>query len=119
MAIEESLQREGTDASKKGKVKETTNGDSSDFTLLSPTTIQALTRENPPIQLSVPPATAAAAVKARLEVEARLQADKKGIAIATISDQSSVEHMTISTASTRPSHQAPEIPHVFDASQIC
>lgn len=109
MAIEESLQREGTDASKKGKVKETTNGDSSDFTLLSPTTIQALTRENPPIQLSVPPATAAAAVKARLEVEARLQADKKGIAIATISDQSSVEHMTISTASTRPSHQAPEI----------
>lgn len=108
VAIEESLQREGTDVSTKAKAKEAANGDSSDFTLLSPATIQALTRENPPIQLSVPPATAAAAVKARLEVEARLQADKKEIAATAISVQSPVEHTTISTASTRPGHQAPE-----------
>jgi FOG: WD40 repeat len=40
------------------------------FTLLSPHSIQALTRKNPPIQINVPPATAAAAIKAKLESEA-------------------------------------------------
>lgn len=44
-----------------------------DFTLLSPATIASIARKNPPIKLNVPPATAAAAVKARLEAEARLQ----------------------------------------------
>lgn len=42
---------------------------STDFSLLCPASIQALTRRNPPIQLTVPPAAAAAAVKARLELE--------------------------------------------------
>ena len=44
-----------------------------DFSLLSPTTLSALARPNPPIQLNVPPATAAAAIRARLEAAAKLQ----------------------------------------------
>lgn len=46
-----------------------------DFSLLSPTSIQSLTRKNPPILLTVPPAAAAAAVKARLEAEQAKQSD--------------------------------------------
>lgn len=42
-----------------------------EFSLLSPIAISAITRRNPPIQLTVPPAAAAAAVRARLEMEAR------------------------------------------------
>jgi WD40 repeat protein len=48
-----------------------------DFTLLSPATLSALARPNPPIQLNVPPATAAAAIRARLEVEAKMQPDSR------------------------------------------
>lgn len=51
------------------------------LSLLSPTTIGAMTRENPPLQLNVPPATAAAAIRARLEAEAQIEADRKKIAM--------------------------------------
>jgi transducin (beta)-like 1 len=44
-----------------------------DFSLLSPHTMQALSRQHPPIQINVPPATAAAALKARLQTEASSQ----------------------------------------------
>lgn len=102
VAIEESLR---ADAGKKRKTKDSTNGDSLDFTLLSPATIQALTRENPPIQLSVPPATAAAAVKARLEAEARMHADAKA---AAVSDQSLPEPVTVAATTELPSQQTLE-----------
>ncbi|KAL3916244.1 MAG: hypothetical protein SGILL_005264, partial [Bacillariaceae sp.] len=79
VGIEETLQRE------QQKVK--TSGDSSqhfdamNLSLLSPTTISAISRENPPLQLNAPPATAAAALKARLEVEAQLESDRRQAAI--------------------------------------
>ncbi|KAG7350614.1 WD-40 repeat-containing protein [Nitzschia inconspicua] len=55
--------------------------DISNLSLLSPITLNAMTRENPPLQLNVPPATAAAAIKARLEAEAQIEADRKQAAI--------------------------------------
>jgi WD40 repeat protein len=71
VGIEESLLRQndatGRDAS--------TAGITADFSLLSPTSIQSLTRKNPPILLTVPPAAAAAVVRARLEAEQALNAD--------------------------------------------
>jgi hypothetical protein len=109
VAIEETLEREGADGAKKGKTKDTVNGDSSDFTLLSPLTIQALTRENPPIQLTVPPATAAAAVKARLETEARISADAK--AAAAIADPS--EPQTTAATTAMPSQHGLETHNTF------
>jgi hypothetical protein len=54
-----------------------------DFSILSPTAISAISRRNPPIQLNVPPATAAAAVKARLEVEAKLQAERNAAVVSS------------------------------------
>ena len=41
------------------------------FSLLSPTAMASISRETPPIQLNVPPAAAAAAVKARLAAQAK------------------------------------------------
>ena len=38
-----------------------------DFSLLSPHAMQALSRQHPPIQINIPPSTAAAALKARLQ----------------------------------------------------
>jgi hypothetical protein len=84
VAIEESLQRETAKPRKSG------SSDSATMSLLSPQTISAMARENPPIRLSVPPATAAAAVKARLEAEAKIEADKKAAAV----DQASSNDMT-------------------------
>lgn len=101
VGIEETLQREqqheqhGLSGNKRNKAGVSTAGQSSltttqptvqipdvmNLSLLSPTTIGALTRENPPLQLNVPPATAAAAVKARLEAEALIEADRKKAAI--------------------------------------
>jgi transducin (beta)-like 1 len=72
VGIEEALLQQQQE-SKKNKNKETSNNDPSmpvDFSLLSPSTIQTLSRKTPPIQLTVPPAAAAAAVKARLEAQA-------------------------------------------------
>lgn len=79
VAIEESLQREGAKPRKPGI--------NDSFSLLSSQTIGALTRENPPIQLNVPPATAAAAVKARLLAEAKIEADRKAAAVRAITEQ--------------------------------
>ena len=70
VGIEETLQQEdrkGGAAALDGATSEP------DFTLLSPATLTALARPNPPIRLNVPPATAVAAIKARLEEEAKLQ----------------------------------------------
>lgn len=65
VGIEETLRQDGTDR------KTHMNGvQDIDFTLLSPHSIKALTRKNSPIKLNVPPATAAAAIKARLESDA-------------------------------------------------
>jgi len=59
----------------------TGNENDADFSLLSPATVSAIARTNPPIQLSVPPATAAAAIKARLEAEAKLQAQQNAAVV--------------------------------------
>ena len=87
VGIEENLQREGAIGKKlKGHTESRVleqNGDIVNFTLLAPKTIRALTRERPPIQLNVPPAAAAAAVKARLEAEAVIQAGVKAAAVAS------------------------------------
>lgn len=80
VGIEESLSREGS------KARKNTPNDIPSLSLLSPQTISALTRENPPIQLNVPPATAAAAVKARLEAEAKIEEDRKSQAIKEASE---------------------------------
>jgi hypothetical protein len=81
VGIEESLQREGSKSRKAGA------NDLSSLSLLAPQTISALTRENPPIQLNVPPATAAAAVRARLAAEAKLEADRKAVAVKEAADE--------------------------------
>jgi len=84
IAIEETLRLDGSDrrspsgstnvnANDNGAANGNQNGSNQeeiDFTLLSPHSIKSLTRKNPPIKLNVPPATAAAAIKARLESEA-------------------------------------------------
>ena len=65
VGIEESLSRQ-----QEGSVKHSSSVSvPTDFSLLSPASIQSLTRRNPPILLTVPPAAAAAAVKAKLESE--------------------------------------------------
>jgi hypothetical protein len=94
VGIEESLQQQNASNPTAATMDMTTNqnqnasntntttssiaGDNNDtdFSILSPTAIAAISRRNPPIQLNVPPATAAAAVKARLEVEAKLHAER-------------------------------------------
>jgi hypothetical protein len=101
VGIEESLQREqqrgnASNSNKRNKTGNSTNSNNSsnasmpggasldgalNLSLLSPATISALTRENPPLHLNVPPATAAAAVRARLEAEAQIEADRKKVAI--------------------------------------
>lgn len=92
VGIEENLQREGATGKKlKGHTESREleqNGDIVNFTLLAPKTIRALTRERPPIQLNVPPAAAAAAVKARLDAEAVIQAGVKAAAAASIDEAS-------------------------------
>lgn len=67
VGIEEMLQQEEN----KGRKPE-----EADFSLLSPSTVSAISRAHPPIQLNVPPATAAAAIKARLEAQAVWQAQR-------------------------------------------
>jgi transducin (beta)-like 1 len=81
VGIEETLlqQQQQQDGAKKAKSRNDQNESDvgipetstpADFSLLSAATIQALSRRNPPINLTVPPAAAAAAVRARLEAEA-------------------------------------------------
>lgn len=86
VGIEETLARSNKQAQRGGTAAatatssaenaETNSNNAMDFTLLSPACMTAITRTNPPIQLNVPPATAAAAIKARLEVEATKAREK-------------------------------------------
>jgi WD40 repeat protein len=71
VGIEESLLRQNDTSGRDTSTAAT----HADFSLLSPTSIQSLTRKNPPILLTVPAATAAAVVKARLEAELAMQSD--------------------------------------------
>ena len=80
VGIEESLYQEGPHGNKRKAPQE-------NFTLLSPQTMHALTRQNPPIQINVPPATAAAAIKARLETEAKLEAAANAAVMAAATEQ--------------------------------
>ncbi|KAL3914620.1 MAG: hypothetical protein SGILL_006032 [Bacillariaceae sp.] len=94
VGIEETLQRDqGGSGAADRKLKATTTDDAAtdatNLSLLSPTTIGAITRENPPLQLNVPPATAAAAVKARLEAEAQIESDRKQAAILAAQERQS------------------------------
>jgi WD domain, G-beta repeat/Anaphase-promoting complex subunit 4 WD40 domain len=109
VGIEENLQREGA-ARKKSKGQNESNefdqnGDIADFTLLAPKTIRALTRDRPPIQLNVPPAAAAAAIKARLEVEAKIQAETKAAVAAVSVDEHPAQRTSITgSVPTQQSH---------------
>lgn len=78
IGIEETLRRENSNTA--GRRTE------SDFSLLSPPVIAAISRDHPPIQLNVPAASAAAAVRARLD--ARLRAEQE--AASALSSQLSV-----------------------------
>ena len=101
VGIEESLNREN---SADGKKAENEN----DFSLLSPATIASITRENPPIQLNVPPAAAAAVMKARLEAQAKIEEDfrnQQGMTFsgsldqALVPDQSTLARQTLAVQS--------------------
>ena len=70
VGIEESLNQEN--AKETGKAE-----NDADFSLLSPASVSAITRQNPPIQLNVPPAAAAAAVKARLQAQAKIDDERR------------------------------------------
>jgi hypothetical protein len=108
VGIEESLNRGGSKARKVGA------NDVPSLSLLSPPTIAALTRENPPIQLNVPPATAAAAVKARLEAEAKIEEDRKAHAVKEATDAA---HQNGSSKITGPSSIPPQ-PQVEDPNHL-
>ena len=71
VGIEESLLRQNDTTARDTSAA----GIPADFSLLSPTSIQSLTRKNPPILLTVPPAAAAAVVRARLEAEQAIYSD--------------------------------------------
>ena len=58
----------------------------SEFSLLSQSAVSAIARRDPPLQLNVPPATAAAAVKARLQAEAKIEAERKAAASIAVAD---------------------------------
>ena len=80
VGIEETMRQDGSQRhrEKGGKKANGSSGAGSssnpicyEFSLLSPQAIKGLTRRDPPIQLNVPPASAAAAVKAKLQFEAQ------------------------------------------------
>ena len=91
VGIEERLRLEGLgkegEKGKEGSGKKnaasaaSNNYDMSEFSLLSQSAISAIGRRDPPLQLNVPPATAAAAVKARLEAEAKIEAEHKALSL--------------------------------------
>jgi hypothetical protein len=109
VGIEEGLQQDGSKARKSANTGGTgTTNEAAGFSLLSPQTIGALTRENPPIQLNVPPATAAAAVKARLEAEAKMAADRKVAAFQAGPSSSSSNNGRNDIAITGPSSIPPQ-----------
>jgi len=90
VGIEETLHREQQQQQKgnnnnsnnnKRKAEGSVDDVAFNLSLLSPVTINAMTREKPPLQLNVPPAAAAAAVRARLEAEAVIEENRKKVAI--------------------------------------
>jgi WD40 repeat protein len=109
VGVEESLHRESSKSRKSSSANDLAN-----LSLLSPQTISALTRENPPITLNVPPAAAAAAVRARLEAEARIESDRKAAAVKEVTDQS---HSNGTIKIIGPGSIPPQ-PTVVDKSQV-
>ena len=89
VGVEESLRQQQDSQTKVGSNKKTnpntvassnsispldgSSASNGDFSLLSPVIVSSITRKNPPIQLTVPPAAAAAAVRARLAHEASIK----------------------------------------------
>lgn len=61
----------------KNKTEESEQSMGPDFSLLCPRALHTLTRKDPPIKLRVPPASAAAATKAMLEMEEKLTKDRR------------------------------------------
>mmetsp|Transcript_7244 Transcript_7244/g.11093 ORF Transcript_7244/g.11093 Transcript_7244/m.11093 type:complete len:857 (+) Transcript_7244:48-2618(+) len=108
VGIEESLHRETAKSRKSSSANDLSN-----LSLLSPQTISALTREQPPITLNVPPATAAAAVKARLEAEAKIESDRKEAA----AKQATVKAQSNGTSKITGPASIPPQPSVEDKSQ--
>ena len=124
VGIEETLQREQQrgNASNSNKRNKAGNGNNSNnngnasiaedgplnLSLLSPVTISAMTRENPPLHLNVPPATAAAAVRARLEAEARIEAERKKVAIKEAQEKAAAESNGKSNRLTGPKSIPPQ-----------
>jgi hypothetical protein len=82
VGIEESLQQQNAANTATTSARSSVDNDT-DFSILSPTCIAAISRRNPPIQLNIPPKTAAAAVKARLEIEAKLQAERNAAVVSS------------------------------------
>ena len=64
-------------SSKGGGDSGTSSSMGPDFSLLCPRALHTLTRKDPPIKLRVPPASAAAATKAMLEMEEKLTKDRR------------------------------------------
>ena len=125
VGIEETLRQDGSDAmhrQKEGKGARAFKGNMSneagvDFSLLSPNSIRALTRRDPPIKLNVPPATAAAAIKARLEAEAKAaeEAHKSMPPMNNMNNMSKPHHLPQYTASSQPLNKKMKImPSVQD-----
>lgn len=75
-----------------------------DFSLLSPAAVASITRPNPPIQLNVPPAAAAAAVKARLEAESKLEAERRA---ALAASATTPPNGTLPTSMSQPPQEDP------------
>ncbi len=81
IGIEETIRQDGGNRQQREKGKGSKNSSATaatnpnndiiDFSLLSPHTIKALIRRDPPIKLNVPPDAAAAAIRAKLEAESR------------------------------------------------
>jgi hypothetical protein len=89
VGIEETLEREAG-KKKAGVAASNPTTESAPISLLSPQTVSVLTRDTPAIQLNVPPATAAAAVKARLEAEAKIETERKAAYVKAVAEQGPV-----------------------------
>jgi transducin (beta)-like 1 len=113
LGIEETIRQDGGDKPKKRNSQNTASSSASnntttasinehdlDFSLLSPNVIKALLRRDPPIKLQFPEA-AAAALRARLETEAKMQesqAARNGPLVTTSPPQAA--HSSLSTTSS-------------------
>ena len=86
VGIEETLEREARKRKAGAPNSSSETGDTS-ISLLAPQTISSLTRDTPAIQLNIPPATAAAAVRARLEAEAKIENERKAAMVKAVAEQ--------------------------------